>query len=389
MRLHNVTLVNTHQPVSLLVQNQKIRDAGRQDTADFTIDLTGAMAFPGLINSHDHLDFNCFAPLGDRIYNNYTEWGNHIHASYKDEIDQVLHIPLPLRTAWGMYKNLLAGVTTVVNHGQALKINKPIIDIYQGTQSLHSVRFQKNWKWKLNNPFFSNRSCTIHAGEGSDRVSSDEIDELIRWNFLERKIVVVHGVAMNPVQAKQFAGLVWCPESNRVLLNRHADIYQLKEHVPIVLGTDSTLTGNWNIWRHLRLARQLGLVDDQSLYDMITAAPAQLWNFNKGSLHPGKDADIIIATAKNKSISWDGFFSINPTDISLVLQKGNIRLFDKSLLPQLKHHIETNRFAEINIGTAVKLVEGNLPALIKAIKQYYPGVQLPAEISITSDSAHD
>jgi cytosine/adenosine deaminase-related metal-dependent hydrolase len=389
MRLHNLTPVNNHQPVNILVQNQKIQDAGRPDKANFTIDLTGAMAFPGLINSHDHLDFNCFTPLGDRIYNNYTEWGNHIHASYKDEIDRVLKIPLSLRAAWGIYKNLLAGVTTVVNHGDSLKINNPLIDIYQRPQNLHSVRFQKKWKWKLNNPFVSNRSCVIHAGEGSDQASSNEIDELIRWNFLRRKIIVVHGVAMNPLQAKQFAGLVWCPESNRVLLNRHADIYQLKEHIQVVLGTDSTLTGSWNIWKHLRLARQLRLADDPSLFDMVTTSAAQLWRLNKGSLDPGRDADIVVATAKNKSLSWDSFFSINPTDLLMVLHKGHIRLFDKSLLPQLENHIDLGRFTEINAGATIKLVEGDLPALIKAIKQYHPGVQLPPEVSITSDAIHD
>jgi hypothetical protein len=184
------------------------------------------------------------------------------------------------------------------------------------------------------------------------------------------------------VQASEFAGLVWCPESNRVLLNRHADIYQLKEHVKIVFGTDSTLTGSWNIWKHLRLARQLKLMGDQSLFDSVTKAAAQLWRLNKGSLLPGKDADMVFATVKNGSGSWDNFFSINPADILLVLEKGNIRLFDKRLLPQLKNHIGKSRFTEINIGTAVKLIEGDLPGLIKAIKKYHPGVQLPTDLSV-------
>jgi len=389
MRLHNVTLINHHQPVSILVQNQKIQDAGKPDLATFNIDFEDAIAFPGLINSHDHLEFNCFAPLGDKIYNNYTEWGSHIHASYKDDIDRVTNIPVALRASWGMYKNLLAGVTTVVNHGTALKIKEPFIYIYEQVQNLHSVRFQKKWKLKLNNPFLSRRTCVIHAGEGSDNTASDEINELIKWNLLQRKIVPVHGVAMNTVQAKHFAGLVWCPESNRVLLNRHADIHQLKEHTRIVFGTDSTLTGNWNIWKHLRLARQLKQVDDPCLFAMVTSSAAQLWGLNKGSLNAGKDADIVVATTKDKKNSWDSFFSINPADILMVLQKGNLRLFDKSLLPQLINHIDLSRFTQVNIGASEKLVAGNLPGLIQAIKKYHPGVTLPPEISITSNSRHD
>ena len=32
------------------------------------------ICFPGLINSHDHLDFNSFPQLGNRIYKNYKQY---------------------------------------------------------------------------------------------------------------------------------------------------------------------------------------------------------------------------------------------------------------------------------------------------------------------------
>src|ERR1700690_2993994 len=63
-----------------------------------SLDFDGALAFPGLINSHDHLDFNLFPPLANRIYNNYTEWGPDIHANNKAAIEPILRIPQPLRT---------------------------------------------------------------------------------------------------------------------------------------------------------------------------------------------------------------------------------------------------------------------------------------------------
>ena len=56
----------------------------------------------------------------------------------------------------------------------------------------------------------------------------------LRFNLLKRKLVGVHGVAMNPRQAKKFKGLVWCPEANRVLLNKHARIADLKTHTTLV-----------------------------------------------------------------------------------------------------------------------------------------------------------
>src|ERR1700744_4993192 len=103
-----------------------------------TIVFDDALAFPGLINSHDHLDFNLFPMLGNRIYRSYTEWGPDIHANNDATIKQVLQVPKALRTLWGIYKNLLNGFTTVVNHGERLHIDNPLITVFQDYYCLHS-----------------------------------------------------------------------------------------------------------------------------------------------------------------------------------------------------------------------------------------------------------
>ncbi len=395
MLLNNVLLVNSTQPINIAISGGKIVATGA-DTTSFSDDnkpvhFKNAIAFPGLINSHDHLDFNCFSPLGQKKYSNYTEWGNHLHKTYRQDIDAVLKIPQNLRAAWGMYKNLITGVTTVINHGDFLKIENPLINIYQDPQSLHSVKFQKNWKWKLNNPILKNKTCVIHTGEGVDKTSSDEIDKLLQWNLLKRKLIGVHAVAMNAAQAKKFAGLVWCPESNNLLLGRHADITRLKEKTRLVFGTDSTLSGNWNIWQHLRMARALELVTDKELFEMATHSAAQLWGLNTGKIQPGKDADIVIAKTKNRGIEWNDFFSINPEDILLVLHKGQIRMFDIALLYQLnKRHVDLNKFTLINIHQAAKFIEGDLPALMDVIRSYHPAVTLPPGVcAINKNTVHD
>src|SRR4051812_32930968 len=124
MLLNNVAILNDNEPVSISISKGKIEaiETGITDVDELQLNFENAFAIPGLINSHDHLDFNCFAPLGQRKYHNYTEWGNDIHSTYKKEIDAVLKIPQHLRARWGIYKNLLAGVTTVVNHGEQLAI---------------------------------------------------------------------------------------------------------------------------------------------------------------------------------------------------------------------------------------------------------------------------
>src|SRR3954470_20281375 len=78
-----------------------------------TIDVGPAVALPGLINSHDHLEFNCYPPLGNPPYRSFTEWSIDVHRDHRSLVEAVEAIPRPVRLLFGVLKNLLSGVTTV------------------------------------------------------------------------------------------------------------------------------------------------------------------------------------------------------------------------------------------------------------------------------------
>lgn len=377
MVLHNVSLLNHDHPVSIEVDGQKITAVSHKRHTEPSLQLhfEGALAFPGLINSHDHLDFNCFPMTGDRVYTSYVEWGNTVLQTYKPVISEVLKIPEPLRTQWGVYKNLLTGITTVVNHGKRLSIEKPLIRVLQNAQSLHSVMFENNWKLKLNNPLQINKPCAIHTGEGTDVGSFIEIDTLIKNNFLKRNLIGIHGVAMNERQASKFKALVWCPQSNYFLLQKTAAVNMLQNKTHVCFGTDSTLTSNWNIWDHLRQAREREPVKDAELFEMLTSIPASVWKLNSGKIEAGKNADIVIAETRTNT--YGSFYNLNPGDIQLVIQNGMIRLFDEKIFTQLKKmNFDITGFSRIEMGR-YKYVEGDLPGLIKKIKSYDPNAAFP------------
>jgi cytosine/adenosine deaminase-related metal-dependent hydrolase len=361
------------QKVSIRVRDGKITQISpghfhdKKDELNLAFD--DAVVLPGLINSHDHLDFNLFPPLAGRTFKNYTEWGIYIHLKHKDVIDSVLMIPEKLRIQWGVYKNLLCGVTTVVNHGKKINAHNDLITVYQDCQSIHSVHFDKRWRFALNNPLRKNLPAVIHCGEGTDDLAANEIDLLIKNNLFKRPLVAVHGVAMNEEQAKQLKALVWCPESNHFLFDKTAPINNLKTHLPILFGTDSTLTGDWNIWNHIRKARQSNLLSEQELFESLTVYPANVWGLSAGKIEEGEDADLVVSKAGS-------FFTTDPQNILLVIHKGNISLFDKTLLPQLKT-INTNVYSTIGIGNSTKFVKGNLPELTDKIKQFYPNASFP------------
>ncbi len=380
MILNNLKTALSGDPANIRIKEGSIDDISplwhNAVSGHLNLTFNNAIVFPGIINSHDHLDFNLFPSLGDRTYSNYTEWGQYIHAHFKDKIDRVLKIPVDLREQWGVYKNLINGVTTVINHGKKIKKHCDPITVYEHCQCIHSVQFEKKWWLSLNNPLKKNVPVAIHTGEGVDKESGEEIDRLIKRNLLKRNIIGVHGVAMKEEQAQAFKALVWCPESNYFLLNKSAPVNQLKKHIPILFGTDSTLTGTWNLWEHIRRARATRQLTDSELFDSLTVNPAKTWGLNSGELAPGKDADLVVAREKTGARTVESFFGLDPQDILLVMHKGDIVLFDEELYPQLKS-IELEHYSKIYEKSTCKYVAGNLPALMRTIEQYYRGVSFP------------
>jgi cytosine/adenosine deaminase-related metal-dependent hydrolase len=386
MWLNNVNIIGSEGLQNIQIADGKIKCVTAEKNSavnyeEIKIEFQNAIAFPGLINSHDHLDFNLFPQIGNRIYNNYSEWGKDIHRQNKETIKAVLKIPQHLRIQWGLYKNLLNGITTVVNHGEKLKIGDSFINVLQDNHSLHSIQFEKNWKRKLNTPFAKKQPYVIHVGEGTDQSSYEEINQLIKMNFFNKCLFTIHGVAMNDEQAENFEALIWCPSSNYFLLNKTADIEKLKTKTSVLFGTDSTLTADWNLWNHLRLARETKMMNDTELFETLTKNPAEKWRQkNIGSILRNNNADVVIAkNFVNKG--FDAFYSINPENILLVLHKGEIRIFDKEIKDQLlANQFPISQFSKIIVNGKCKYVYGNLSGLIRKVKDYYPEVNFPVDV---------
>ncbi len=385
MLLSNLFSIQQDRNVDILIDGRKIAYVSGHENSltDASIEpalkFDNAIVFPGLINSHDHLDFNSFPQLGNRIYNNYVEWGLDIHQQNKDVINSVLKIPKKLRTQWGIYKNLLNGITTVVNHGPKLVLGDNLITILQNSYALHSVANEKNWRLRLNMPFLRIEPFSIHIGEGTDDSAKEEINTLIKWNLFNRELIGIHAVAMNEEQAGKFKAIVWCPDSNNFLLGRTARIDKLKNQTRILFGTDSTVSANWNLWNHLRIAKETKMVTKDELFCMLTDVAAKVWDLpSSGTIIKEYDADIVIANKKPELKGIDAFFALNPEDILMVVHKGSIRLFDESLhLELVGQGIKLTGFFKIYINNKCKYIFGNLPELIKSIREYYPQAYSP------------
>ncbi len=368
-------------PKDIKIENDIITEVSETELTGYSgevvMNFDNCIGFPGLINSHDHLEFNLYPQLGHKIYQDYVEWGDDIHETDKEIIDSIEAIPLNLRLKYGIIKNLICGITAVAQHGayNSCLDNSPISVIRTGT-CIHSVQLGGNWGLKLN--YVKNlEPYIIHIGEGIDAESYDEINELIRWNLFNRKLIGIHVIAMTVDQSSHFEALVWCPLSNIFLFNKTAAIKSLKENTNILFGTDSTLTADWNIWNHLRKARNLKLLNDEELLSSLTDKASNVWDIkNSGEISPGKKADIVVAKQKSGNL-FDSFYSTNPEDIFLVIKNGKMILFDESLKEQFSSFLNPSmNFDVIRINGIAKFVDYDIQKIIDEIHKYNSSVSI-------------
>jgi cytosine/adenosine deaminase-related metal-dependent hydrolase len=356
------------------VRPMELKKAGEHK--DIIIDFADAMCFPGLINSHDHLEFNLFPQLRNKIYNDYIEWGEDIHKNNKEQIEKIKMIPYDIRFKWGLYKNLICGVTTVAHHGNGeVLYNENLPDILTDYNYLHSIRLEKNWKLKLNAEF-NGKPFVIHIGEGTNHESRKEIDSLHKWNFFRKEIIGVHGISLDKRQSSKLRALVWCPDSNIYLYNKTANISELKSNTTILFGTDSSVSADWNLWNHLRSARGLNFLSDKELFESITNKASDVWKINsRGSISANKTADLVICKMKYKN-EWDSFYNTTSEDILLIIKSGKIIYIDE-YLSQGRKLIDKKDFDLIAINSVHKMIIKGVADLLNTIHHFIPQYQFP------------
>ena len=387
MILKNLKVINNPNINWIEISNDQIAKTGSsQDLLpgknnEIILEFKNALAFPGLINSHDHLEFNLFPKLGHKKYEDYIEWGEDIHLKNKNIINEVQAVPFNLRYAYGIYKNLLNGITSVLHHGKNIETENKLIDVITEYKYLHSVQLEKRWKLKLNN-LFNRKLILIHIGEGRNEKSHDEIDRLIKWNLFKKHLIGIHSIMMDERQAGSFKAVIWCPDSNEFLYGLTCKADVLKNNTSLLFGTDSNVSADWSIWNHLRFARNLKLLSDTELFDSLTISPSNIWKLpNTGLIKEGFKANLIVAENKNSKNVFDSFFSLNSEDILLVLKNGNIVLFDTSIRHQLNSsRFNFNLFTKIRLNGKTKFVLGRLDELCSSIKKIYPAADFPFEI---------
>jgi cytosine/adenosine deaminase-related metal-dependent hydrolase len=301
-------------------------------------DLAGYAVYPGLVNAHDHLEFNHYPRTKFRpVYANAKAWGQDFTPRLNQEPFLTLRrAPLATLCEIGALKNLRAGVTTVAHHNplhtplRAANYPIRVLQNYGWAHSLYLERRDLRATYRETPP---GAAWFIHLAEGMDEDAASELSELERLGLLQANTVLIHGVGLRPEDHERVlqvgAGLVWCPSSNLFLLGQTAAIREFAEAQRLALGSDSRLTADGNLLDELRAAAATGQATPLQLFRAVTTDAAALIRTPRvGSLYPGQYPDFFV-TSLTEAIQRDPYaalIDLRPEDIQSVWVRGVIRL---------------------------------------------------------------
>ncbi len=305
---------------------------------------------PGLINAHDHLHRNHYGRLGSPPYSNAYEWGRDIQDRERERIAVGRALPRREALLRGAWKNLLAGVTTVVHHDTwevEFERNFPLRVV--PLHSMHSLGFAKDG---LSAP--RSLPFAIHLAEGIDAASAEEIRRLEGLGLLTSELIAVHVVGADGDGVDRFRGsgaaMVLCPTSNEFLFSRTVPAPLLADGIDVLIGSDSLLTGAGSLLDEIRRVRALGLLSDERIELAIGSLAARRLRIAEPSCAPGARADLVVL--------GEPLLDACDADVRLVVCGGMVRVLDPALSGQLDAMASTGRLVE-NGGIFRWIFEGD------------------------------
>jgi cytosine/adenosine deaminase-related metal-dependent hydrolase len=365
-----------------------------------SIDLSGYLVFPALINAHDHLGGTWWPRVGpNRPYPSVYPWLDELHAS-PVRAERQLN-PAADVYELGTYRSLFSGVATVADH--MWRIGGP--EFYERFPIEVMYKYGRTWTvreptaWGAGIPIEydlavrTGQPYIIHLAEGLDAETAREMDHLLAAGALGRNTLIVHGIGLRPsdIQAMADAGasLCWCPGSNLYLYEQTADLAGLtRAGINLTLGTDSSLSGELNLLEELRTARRHllkqteplalgGRSVEQWLVEGVTtrAAHALLRQERCGRIAPGYRADLLVLP--NRGLDpYTTLIEAQMSDIALLCRAGVPVYGDTRFEPFLEAY--PSRFSRVCLHKAApnaanqthtKLVAGDPVALLQRMSK--------------------
>jgi cytosine/adenosine deaminase-related metal-dependent hydrolase len=386
----NVILITAggSQAATLRIKGERIAAINTPpERRDYIVDGQGGLIIPGLINAHDHLELNTFKRLKYReCYTHSRQWIEDIEARFDSDPDLTgpRHQPLADRLLVSALKNLLSGVTTVCHHNPLhppLLRNYPLRvvkqygfchSLFRGDDVLASYR-----RTKTGDPWI------IHLAEGleAEAETRAEFEQLAHLGLLQQNTVLVHGVGLSSQQQQKLiergGGLIWCPGSNYFLFGQTACVQALSQAGKLALGSDSRLSGEFDLLTELQVAHRTGQLASQALFRSVTVDAARLLRLREGGqgeIVVGGTADLVLLPPPLPSDPFARLLDLTRSQLELVLLGGQPVVGSRRMQPIFE--ATKTRCAPVYLDGVEKLMPGKLVDRIRRATVQEPGLAL-------------
>jgi cytosine/adenosine deaminase-related metal-dependent hydrolase/ubiquinone/menaquinone biosynthesis C-methylase UbiE len=370
---------NTWRDGTVLIDDGRIAAIGNDAEAiTQTLDLQGYMLLPGLINAHEHLEFGLFPklgrPAGAPSYRNSTEWAKEIHQLHSGIIERYRQIPKNTQLWWGAIRNLLCGVTTICHHNPLhddLTRSDFPIRVLSRFGWTHSLAFDRDVKGTFQrtreeHPFI------LHACEGIDEESRNEVSRLDQMRMLLERTVIVHGLACTANEIslinRRGASLVVCPTSNCFLFGKTLSRELLTSVERLALGSDSPITAAGDLLDEIDyLYAQAGLNPDL-IYSMVTSSPAEMFHLEdgQGRIAESGVADLIAIRGRYDTPAR-AISELTVGDVELVLLAGRVQMASPCIYARLPYDLRCG-MEHIEVAGHRRWIRAPLQALFESAK---------------------
>jgi len=349
----------------VVVTDEKISAVAATPPSDVTTIETNGVIFPGLIDGHNHVEYN-HIPLADlgKRYGDRDQWpkASKYQTLVKDPKNAVTNAGLQCEALrHGETRALVGGTTSIqgtpltactrslvrnlegINFCQD-RVRQNVMDISGFTRSVSgSPSFADSIKADILNHKLD--VFVVHAGEGIDS------HELAEWGQLKAEglnlpqLVMIHTTAFGATEyaeaAQAGAKVIWSPLSNLLLYGKTDDVpTAVRAGVNVSLGTDWAPSGSANLLGELKVADRVnqkqwgGFLTDQQLVDMVTINPAKAYALDKfiGSIEVGKYADLMVVAKQPGLSAQRDLINARPQDVLFVTISGDPLFGDPTLM---------------------------------------------------------
>lgn len=300
------------------------------------------------MNAHEHLGLNAFpaADVGGPRASAY-DWIEALQpALATPRYREVRRIGEAVRARHGGLKNLLSGTTTVAHHDPWLAEmagrDFPVRVVHPYGWC-HSLRLAGRYGPTVAEGLAATPEGArffVHLAEGTDEEAAGELARLDAFGGLGPSTVLVHAVGLAHAGVERVlargAGVAWCPASNLRVLGATLDPRPLLEAGRLALGTDSRLSGAFDLLEELAVAREAAGLAGPELLGLVTGGAAALLGAPRaGRLGEGALADLVVIRDGGGDPAG-ALVGLPRASLRAVVLGGMPRVADPDLLPWLE-----------------------------------------------------